>query len=45
MKKYFSEKYKMVKSNFQNLRSKTVIRMSNLAKRFDPSHRKDEKKK
>lgn len=45
MKKYFSKKYQRAKLNFQNFRSKAVIRMFQLAKRLDQSHSKKEKKK
>ncbi len=45
MKDYLSKKYQRAKLNFQNFRSKAVIRMSQLAKRLDQSHSKDEKKK
>ncbi len=45
MKEYFSKKYQRAKLNFQNFRSKAVIRMSQLAKRLDQSHSKDEKRK
>lgn len=44
-KEYFSKKYERAKLNFQDLRSKTVVRISNLAKRLDQSHSRDEKKK
>lgn len=45
MKEYLSKKYQKAKLHFQNFRSKAVIRLSNLAKRLDQSHSKDEKKK
>ena len=44
-KEYFSKKYQRAKLNFQNFRSKAVLRVSNLAKRLDQSHSRDEKKK
>jgi len=45
MKEYFSKKYQRAKLNFENFRSKAVVRFFNLAKRLDQSHSKDEKKK
>ncbi len=45
MKDYFSKKYQRAKLNLQNFRSKAVVRMSQLAKRLDQSHSKNEKKK
>jgi len=45
MKERFFKKYQRAKLNFQNLRSKAVVRFWNLAKRLDRSHSKDEKKK
>ncbi len=45
MKEYLSKKYQRAKLNFQNFRSKAVVRTWNLAKRLDQSHSKDEKKK
>jgi len=45
MKEYLSKKIQRAKLNFQNFRTKIIVRMSNLAKRLDQSHSKDEKKK
>jgi hypothetical protein len=45
MKDYLSKKYQRAKINFKNFRSKAVLRISNLAKRLDQSHSKDERKK
>jgi hypothetical protein len=45
MKDYFYKQYQRAKLHFQNLRSKAVVRMANLAKRRDPSHYRAEKKK
>lgn len=45
MKNYISKKIQRAKLNFQNFRSKTIVRVFNLAKRLDQSHSKDEKKK
>ena len=45
MKEYLSKKIQRAKLNFQNFRSKAVVRISNLAKRLDQSHSKDETKK
>ena len=45
MKEYLSKKYQRAKLNFDNVRSKAVIRFHNLAKRLDQSHSKKEAKK
>lgn len=45
MKKYFSEKFQKVRRNFDNMKSKLVIRVWNLAKRLDQSHSRGEIKK
>jgi len=45
MKEYLSKKYQRAKLNFNNFRSKVVVRIYNLAKRLDQSHSKSEKKK
>lgn len=45
MKEYLSKKYQRTKLNFQNFRSKAVVRVWNLAQRLDQSHSKNEKKK
>jgi hypothetical protein len=42
MKEYLSKKIQRAKLNFQNFRSKAVVRISNLAKRLDQN---DETKK
>lgn len=45
MKEYISKKYQRAKGDFQNFRSKAVVRLSNLAARLDQGRSKDETKK
>ena len=45
MKEFFNKKYQRAKLNFDNLRSKSILRVYNLAKRLDLGHTKREAKK
>jgi hypothetical protein len=45
MRKYLSKNYQRAKLNLQNFKSRAIIRISNLAKRLDQGHSRDEKKK
>jgi|GEM_PF-1760335 len=45
MKEYFSKKYQKARLHFENFRSKSVLRVYNLAKRLDLGHTKREAKK
>jgi len=45
MKQYFSKKFQKARMHFENVRSKVVTRVWNLAARLDQSHSRNETKK
>lgn len=45
MSEYLYKKLQKAKLHFENFRQKLIVRNWNLAKRLNPSHQKEEKKK